>query len=78
MLMVAGTVCFCVLASGATVAFLSIKGGDEEIISFWLTRVTGVVNTLIGLMAGFFAGRNSWQRTHADEPIQIYPPQNKE
>lgn len=55
-LMIAGTVCFSVLASGALVAVLSLFRPETD-VTLWVQRVTAIVNTLIGLLAGFLAGR---------------------
>lgn len=50
------TVCFGVLASGLLVAILAIFRPGVD-ITIWVTRVTGILNTMIGLLAGFLAGR---------------------
>lgn len=55
-LMIAGTVCASVLASGALVAILSLVHPETD-VTLWINRVTAIINTLIGLLAGFLAGR---------------------
>jgi hypothetical protein len=55
-LMIAGTVCWSVLASGALVGIVSLFRPEVD-VSLWVTRVTSLVNTMIGLLAGFLAGR---------------------
>ena len=54
--MIAGTVCFAVLATGGTLIVVEIlnPGADTSLAS---RQVTDVINTLIGLLAGFLAGR---------------------
>lgn len=64
-LMIAGTVCFSVLASGALVAVLSFFRPETD-VTLWVTRVTSIVNTLIGLLAGFLAGRTEAEQ-HAKD-----------
>lgn len=60
-LMIAGTVCFAVLASGATIAIIEIQHPEVD-----TTQAQGavgdVINTLIGLLAGFLAGRTEGER----------------
>jgi len=55
-LMVAGTVCFSVLAAGATVGITAIVNPDSD-LSPASNAIGDVINTLIGLLAGFLAGR---------------------
>jgi hypothetical protein len=55
-LLVAGTVCFMVLATGATIMVIEIVNPESDTTSA-VRQVTGIVNTLIGLLAGFLAGR---------------------
>ena len=50
------TVCFGVLASGMTVALIEIFHPGTD-VTVWVTRITGIFNTMIGLLAGFLAGR---------------------
>jgi hypothetical protein len=50
------TVCFGIVASGTFVGFLVVFRPDED-PSPWITRVTALLNTMVGLLAGFLAGR---------------------
>lgn len=60
------TVCFGVLASGATIAAISLFHPETD-ISNWIARVSGILNTMIGLLAGFLAGRTD-REVKASEP----------
>ena len=55
-LMITSTVCFGIIASGALVAILVIWHPSVDVTP-WITRITGLLNTMIGLLAGFLAGR---------------------
>jgi hypothetical protein len=55
-LMVAGTVCFMVLATGAAIIIIELVHPSSDTTAA-VRQVTGIVNTLIGLLAGFLAGR---------------------
>lgn len=55
-LLVAGTVCFTVLGTVATVAIIEIFDSKQD-TSVAVKSITGIINTLIGLLAGFLAGR---------------------
>jgi hypothetical protein len=55
-LMVAGTVCFTVVATGATVVVIEMLHPEHD-TSGAVRQITGIINTLIGLLAGFLAGR---------------------
>ena len=61
--MVAGTVCFSVLASGLIIAVVSLIHPETD-VSNWIARVSGTMNTMVGLLAGFLAGRTG--REHKD------------
>ena len=50
------TVCFGVIASGFIIAVISIINPDQD-VTVWISRVTGILNTMLGLLAGFLAGR---------------------
>lgn len=54
-LMIAGTVCFAVLAAGATVAIIEIVHPESDTTAAF-NSISDVINTLIGLLAGFLAG----------------------
>lgn len=53
------TVCFGILASGATVAAISLLRPETD-VTVWVSRITGLMNTLVGLLAGFLAGRTDY------------------
>jgi ABC-type amino acid transport system permease subunit len=50
------TVCWGVVASGLAIFILAVLRPEVD-ITVWVTRVTGLLNTMIGLLAGFLAGR---------------------
>lgn len=60
-LLIASTICFSVLAAGATVAIIEIKDPSVD-TSQAFKSVQDVINTLIGLLAGFLAGRTESTR----------------
>jgi hypothetical protein len=60
------TVCFSVLATGAFVAFLVIIRPETD-PTVWVNRVTAILNTLIGLLAGFLAGRTDLTKKTSHE-----------
>lgn len=65
-LMIAGTICFAVLATGATVGIIEIANSRVD-TSGIVNQLSDVINTLIGLLAGFLAGRaHAIQLTDAD------------
>jgi hypothetical protein len=68
-LLVAGTVCFMVLSTGATIMIVEIIDSKTDTTSA-VRQVTGIVNTLIGLLAGFLAGRTDYslQNRPPDKP----------
>jgi hypothetical protein len=55
-LLIACTICFAVLASGATVAITRITNPDTDVAGA-TNIISDTINTLIGLLAGFLAGR---------------------
>lgn len=61
-LMVAGTVCLTVLATGASIVAIEIISPSSDTQPA-VRAVTGIVNTLIGLLAGFLAGRTDLTMT---------------
>lgn len=63
-LLITLTVCFGVVASGMMVGLLLLFRPEVD-VSPWITRVTGLLNTMIGLLAGFLAGR-----TDRDQAMQ--------
>lgn len=56
MLVVAATICFSVLTIGATVAFIRVANPEQD-VSAGAAFISDTINTLIGLLAGFLAGR---------------------
>ena len=55
-LLIAGTVCFSVIASGAGLFIVTVVHPDRD-TSNGFHAISDVINTLIGLLAGFLAGR---------------------
>lgn len=55
-LLIAATVCWVVFAGGATIAIIAIVNPDQDTSSA-SNVLADVTNTLIGLLAGFLAGR---------------------
>jgi len=55
-LLIASTVCFAVLASGAGLFIVSVLHPESD-SSAGFHAIGDVINTLIGLLAGFLAGR---------------------
>ena len=55
-LVIASTVCFSVLASGAALFVVTLWVPDRDTTAGF-HAISDVVNTLIGLLAGFLAGR---------------------
>lgn len=71
-LLIAGTVCFGVLASGMMIGIMAIFRPETD-ITIWVARVTGLLNTMIGLLAGFLAGRTDYSQQRQVTPHE--PPQ---
>lgn len=65
------TVCFGVLASGATIGLISLIHPSTD-ISNWVARIAGILNTMIGLLAGFLAGRTDREQLRG--PNEPTPP----
>lgn len=59
--MIAGTICFAVLAAGATIGIIEIKDSGSDTSTAYKS-LQDVINTLIGLLAGFLAGRTESTR----------------
>jgi len=55
-LLVAFTVCFTVVTSGATIVVIELFHPSTD-TSDGLRTITGIINTLIGLLAGWLAGK---------------------
>lgn len=60
------TVCFGVIASGTFVGIIVLFRPEVDVTP-WITRVTGLLNTMIGLLAGFLAGRTDRAVEHGGE-----------
>jgi hypothetical protein len=61
-LIIAVTICFAVLAAGAAVFILALIRPDLD-SSQQVGAISDVINTLIGLLAGFLAGRTDAHMT---------------
>lgn len=57
-LMIAFTVCFSVIASGTFIAAVAFFHPSTD-ISVLATKTSGIINTMVGLLAGFLAGRTT-------------------
>lgn len=55
-LIITGTVCFSVLSIGFTIGVILIVQPATD-LSPWLGRFTNLLSGLIGLLAGYLAGR---------------------
>lgn len=60
-LLIAGTICFGLVATGAVTAVFAFTNPGAS-IEAPARLIADVVNTLIGLLAGFMAGRTGAQR----------------
>jgi len=56
-LLVAGTVCGYVVVNGAVIIYLVLKGETGSQLTEAARNITDIINTLIGLLAGFLAGK---------------------
>ena len=56
-LMIAGTICLSVVFGGLGVVLIEVAHPEADTAVF-AAAVTDTINTLIGLLAGFLAGRN--------------------
>jgi len=68
-LLIAGTVCFMVFAAAASIVVVEIVNPKID-TSNASRQIADVINTLIGLLAGFLAGRTDYnlsQGKHRDE-----------
>jgi NhaP-type Na+/H+ or K+/H+ antiporter len=65
-LMIAGTICFSVVAGGATIVIAEITKPNID-TSAAARTITGIINTLIGLLAGFLAGKTGSIAAASDE-----------
>ena len=55
-LMVTATVCLAIFASGVTIVIVEIVNPKTDTTD-GLQSITGIINTMIGLIAGFLAGK---------------------
>jgi hypothetical protein len=55
-LLIAGTICFSVISAGAVIALAKLLNPDSD-TSTATNIISDTINTLIGLLAGFLAGR---------------------
>ena len=53
---ITATICFVLLASGAVLGVLAFFQPERDLTSM-VSQISDVINTMIGLMAGFLAGR---------------------
>ena len=72
-LLVAGTVCFTVVTSGATIVIIEIFHPSTD-TEAGLRTITGIINTLIGLLAGFLAGKTGSALSEEEERKKDPPP----
>lgn len=66
-LIVAGTICVAILATGAAVAFLAFVQPERN-LSNVMNMIGDIINTMIGLLAGFLAGRTDTVNTQQSPP----------
>jgi len=64
-LLVAGTISISVLAAGATIAVVEVVSGGKADTSIVVAKLSDVINTMIGLLAGFIAGRTETKSQEA-------------
>lgn len=67
-LMIAATICFSVISAGATIGIIEIWNPEKDTTKA-VGAVSDVINTLIGLLAGFLAGRTQgWRDDEESRP----------
>jgi uncharacterized membrane protein HdeD (DUF308 family) len=71
-IMIASTVCFGVIASGAIVAMVVLFRPQVD-VSVWISRVTGILNTMVGLLAGYLAGRTDTKVVSEQQSVTDIP-----
>ena len=69
-MMIAGTVCVIIL--GVTVSLIASQFFNQKVSSGAASAVGDIVNTMIGLLAGFLAGRS--ETTLRNEAERKNPP----
>lgn len=71
--MIAGTICGSILFTGIAVAVLKLLNPEENTDTI-VNQISDVINTLIGLLAGFLAGRTDYsvqkEQNETDTGIQ--------
>ena len=60
-LMFAGTICFMVIGSGVAVVFVRVTNPTSD-VSQSVGVIADIINTMLGLTAGFVAGRTEAHR----------------
>ena len=70
LLLIASTVCASVLAAGAAISIIAILHPEVDLTSA-VGMVSSVINTLIGLLAGFLAGRTDAHLTIARGRVDL-------
>ena len=71
--MIAGTVCFAVLATGGVIFVVEVFHPNID-TSAPARQVADVINTLIGLLAGFLAGRTDAVKARAElDEVKKHP-----
>ena len=78
-LMVATTVCSSVFVGGAAIVFLAVLRPDLDTANF-ARNIADLLNTLIGLLAGFLAGRTDANVTkmRQEEQRKTDPPRDQQ
>lgn len=66
-LMVAGTICFTVIASGASIIVVELIHPEQDTTAA-SKSIVGIVNLLIGILAGFLAGKTGSTLAEKKEP----------
>lgn len=69
-MLIAATVCFCVLAAGGAVTVLAFVHPEVNTTAV-VGTISDVINTLIGLLAGFLAGRTDAHMTIERGRIEV-------
>lgn|SRR5262245_11147535 len=73
-LLIASTICIAVLAAGATTALVKVIHPEVN-IDFITGKLSDVVNTMIGLLAGFLAGRTDAAQQAAKQQQERQAPE---
>ena len=70
-MLVAGTICLVVAGSALTLAILLLAQPQRD-VSAGVSSISNVINTLVGLLAGFLIGRG---QVLMNKPRRSGPPQ---